>query len=466
MVRRDSIRELAWWAIPLFALLYPLLTGRTHRDANEAAFYGLMAAGGAASVSLMFSMWTSPMGRHGRLLTVCGGLAVAYGVGLLLVTYGPRVDILLMALTWAGVIFCLARWREMEPACGRFVLIWLLAYVIWVLANCLLTVHQHVALAGSLYRRTGLASFGACVALFLVVVRFCRTPRRRQIVIHALVAGLTATALVASGQFFMEGTGWAGWFRDLRLDPRPMGTMGHPNWLGTGLCLGFPLALAGYFGGGKTGIRWLGLAAALIQFAGLLVCQTRGAWLAAAAGLVVVFWSERKKKGRWVTLLLGLLAVAAVLLPWRDGEISRRMMSFGQEVDFVMAGHDGAGTGRFGFWKYAINQLPGTLILGTGLDAFDLAGAGAPIDKAHSIYFEMVVTTGLPGLILGLGFFAACFWPKASADRRFPAEMARWGFRLVWVVYLIQGIFIHDVIHAWPLFWIAAATASLQEEAS
>lgn len=406
--------------------------------------------------------WT---GRPRLAALVAVGVSV-YGAGIVLATWGTdRWDgLLLPPLTLVVTAVCLRR-AYWESLCARPVRLGVLGLAGWLFVVSVLSGFQAVSFAGSDYRRTGLVAFLGCLAIFLAVLAFVRTPDEKRRLLVLMGGGGAVVSLVAIWQFFapeMAGR----WYHELIHDPRPMGTLGQTNWMGAYLCLVFPPVLALFLEARLAAARlaWAGCCALL--FACLLVGQTRGAWLALGAFLIWAGWSQRRLGKRLAGLYVLLALVAAVLIPSRDAMIYHRMWSLSDEVDHASAGAGVAGSGRFGFWKYGLVHLPAHALQGAGLDTFEQIGlrepVPPPVDKAHSIYVEYAVTLGLFGLGLWLYFLGKCR-AELPAD---PRNLLAWGLRAALIVYLVQGVFIHDTIRAWPILWILLGLAAAKGRAA
>lgn len=268
------------------------------------------------------------------------------------------------------------------------------------------------------------------------------------VVLKLLLFSGFITSALALAQFFLPRELTGAVFPPLLIDPRPFGTAGHPNWFGTYLVLLLPFAI--HFLLKEWRWRWAVLVGLL--HASLLVCQTRGAWLAEAVLIVftVGIWRQDLKK---LAGLFGILTlVTALLLPAHNWKILTRASSLAMEAELAASGSERAGSKRFGVWKYGLEHLPRYSLLGAGLDSFGALaedGVEAPNSKAHSIYLEYALTTGIIGLLCYLGFLWRCFWTHAPPD-------FMWTFRTMLIAYLFQGIFIHDTVQTWPILWLLA----------
>ena len=165
----------------------------------------------------------------------------------------------------------------------------------------------------------------------------------------------------------------------------------------------------------NTSSRWVGrglLLAMLLCAVAALGSQSRGALLAIAAMVLVVWWrSERKLAGA-----VGLLVAGVMLLSFMPETWWTRMATIGEFES------DTSATGRINAWWMAWN-LARDNFMGGGfmVSKAPLFALYAPnpqaIHAAHSIYFMVLGEHGFPGLFLFLlmWFFV---WQSAGRLRR------------------------------------------------
>lgn len=431
-----------------FAFTFPLANSATRMQSNAAKYYLLAAV----AMVLCWVLW-SELRRQGSLGLQVRQLRPGLLVGAVLTGYsfllcGVSMEILLMAVT-APVLMLVFQFRLGQEEPARRTILWLVAgFSLLAVAACFFSLHQYTALTGHPYRRTGLSTFFACLLVFFGAFLLLRDRAQGMIALKLLlVSGFVASG-VALVQFFMPRDLMVMVFPPLLDDPRPYGTLGHTNWFGTYLLLLLPFAIHFLFKERRW--RWALLVGLL--HGSLLICQTRGAWLAEGMLilLVAVIWRHDWK--RLAELFAILVLVTAILLPAQDWKILKRASSLKTEAELAASGSSSAGTGRFAFWKYGLKYLPQYAVLGAGLDSFEemaKEGEKAPISKAHSIYLDHALSVGIVGLALYLCFLWKCFWSHA------PPGLG-WAFRGMLVAYLIQGFFIHDTIQTWPLLWLLA----------
>lgn len=464
-----NLRSLATLFLGGFCTGFPLVTASTRWGSNQNSFGALLGAATLAALYLFLRTRSEPLTWNPtrRMAAILGGVSLVYGLGLLGATYGfLRPDFIFFVPLSLGIATVLFRPSFLEFYVSRRIVILFVGFVCVAAIASLATIHQQVALVGSHNRRTGLLTLWGCLTLFLLVVTMVKSDSSKRRLVVALLVGSALVAALSFWQFFNPHGSAQRWFYDLSFDPRPVGTMGQANWFGTYLCLLLPLATAFFLAARTTLTRASTGLSCLLIFAALLVCQTRGAWVAAACFFVWLAICYRYDWRKLLPLFAAMALVATLLIPCKNWEIYHRMLTFGGEVERAGEGSPSAGSARFGYWMYGLKHLPSHVILGAGLDTFEEVGLHdtipPPIDKAHSIYLEYAVTLGLPGLALYLILLWTCVKPTPGH----PETLLRWGLKASIVTYLIQGIFIHDTIHTWPLVWVIAGLAAIRETIS
>ncbi|HET7626565.1 MAG TPA: O-antigen ligase family protein [Verrucomicrobiae bacterium] len=469
-----------------FACLFPLVAGRDRLENNSLKFDVLAVSslilGGVIFRRFRFDLFSLFRNRNTRLPMILGAVFGIYAIWLLNFTPGSFLIIFLFFIT---VPILVQGYLKDKLRKHVITLVKLLSVV--VVICCYFNANQSVALAGGALLKTGLITYGCCLLIFIATILFI--PMRGafspsnpgipfsnrlfsdaqsmlEMPIKWMLAGSFVVSIIGLLQFF-EGNFMARIFSDLQTDPRSIGTLGQPNWFGTYLLLMLPLSTYQFFRErshangtvrlpfwSRPRFAW-GLLCCLL-YANILTAQTRGAWIATAVFIAFLFVSRPEHRRNTAKLTALFFVVTALLAPWNNWAILKRADTLPTEAGHAVEGSSSTGSGRFGFWKYALRMLPRHAILGSGLDTLGkIAPPGTtPVLKAHSIYLEYAVTIGIPGLLFYLAFIWGC---TEKASRSF----LRWTLRAVIVVYFVQGIFIHDKIQTWPLLWFIAGLSAL-----
>jgi O-antigen ligase len=215
---------------------------------------------------------------------------------------------------------------------------------------------------------------------------------------------------------------------------RPIGTLGHADYLGnfllytTPLCVGFALNSSG-----RT--RRFGMVAAAVSTAAIAFSGTRGAWLGliVGGGVFVALELPRKSspQAKWLRpiALRAAIACAVVLLsvlliasnPASRNIIVRARM-------FMTEGFTGAG--RTLLWRDSLRMAPDLAITGCGPEGFrkaflaykskELARFAPDInnESSHNSYLDASISFGLPGAGLYAAIIVSTFSLLSRARRR------------------------------------------------
>lgn len=247
------------------------------------------------------------------------------------------------------------------------------------------------------------------IALYFALVNWRPTQRHPWLVL-VLLAGCGA-ALAALGplllinisdEFFIVSDEL---LRSQPLDIFGTGETINPNVLGGILAILLPPVLALALRWERRRKRWLHYTSAgvctllaSLMLATLILTQSRGAYLAATAGVAVVLiarWS-------WSVLVLAVAGcAAAVTLAVNGGQLFLEAVGTSDSITSL--------SGRWEVWERALFALRDFPLTGIGLGAFDLVipqlypyveNAGADIPHAHNLWLQVGVDLGLPGLLL------------------------------------------------------------------
>lgn len=168
-----------------------------------------------------------------------------------------------------------------------------------------------------------------------------------------------------------------------------------------------------------------GVAAVLLALA-LLLSQSRGAWLGAAAGLLAMP-ALRYRRG-WIALAVALaLGVLAVFI-LGPGQITQAILppSTAEEVTINTL------PGRLELWTRALAMLHDFGVAGAGPGQFEqlvmvlyppfFTGLLGGFQHAHNLYLQMAVDFGLPGLVALVALLLGMGAGIIAATRRWPVH--------------------------------------------
>jgi hypothetical protein len=155
---------------------------------------------------------------------------------------------------------------------------------------------------------------------------------------------------------------------------------------------------------------------------GFLLSRGRGGWVAAAVGVIYLFYRAGLRRQVLAFLLIGLSTIgwAYAQYPSFQEEVDKTLMPNEAYLERYNAGLLGVDDGaRLTTWSHELEKLPRAAVLGTGF--FHRGGASALwTTGSHNFWLQMLLETGLVGfgLVTAIG---AVMWRQArraaSVDR-------------------------------------------------
>jgi O-antigen ligase len=220
------------------------------------------------------------------------------------------------------------------------------------------------------------------------------------------------------------------------------------------------------------------LASALLA-AGVFASWSRGAWLAAVIGLLVVVLALPRRWWVGVVMVLALVGVAAVLagLGLLPSSITDRVNSAFSETFSVtdvrgvnITSENYALVERLAHWQAAVNMASERPWLGVGFGNYEAAYGDyrliawrIPLGHAHNYYLNLLAETGLLGLTTFIGFWlfviGATWRARAHRDPQVhilaAGLLGAWGYLAVHS--LTDNLFVNNLfLHIGTMLGLAA----------
>ena len=243
------------------------------------------------------------------------------------------------------------------------------------------------------------------------------------------------------------------------------GPFGYPNAMAGFLLLAGGAALAMTRDGRSPAIRAGAMAAGGLALVGVLLTRSRGAWLAAGAGLVVWVVVERRKgwprRRLWMWLGGSSLLAALAWLSWNWGSFppSLSRLADRPEVSSLV-------------WRWQILQWTWAMARdhlwwGVGPGAFPVALTHyqripyVSGENPHNLYLELAVEYGLPAAILAVITLGGFLGRVGAAIRRTPdSDPTRW--RQAALLATLVAFAVHGLVDLdWSFPAIAATAATM-----
>ena len=344
---------------------------------------------------------------------VAGWIAVSFVGALSVVSVGPTAALLLIAVTWIGV---LSRSSERIVAIfqrERALFICVALLFAWMLVSVLWAATPSVALKELKWWVFALIGF-------YVVATALPTIRAVQIVLSgfvlgasiSVIVGLSANALSTSATAVDTAT---------RVDSRLAGGVGDPNYLAAALVPAACVALGLIASSRRAGLRFLAVIGLVLCISGIVISESRGGILAAVVASLFALVVARRR-APVVAVLAVVLAIAGIFLATSPGAWKRITTA------------DPTGDGRSSLWLVAERMWEQEPVHGVGLGNYQvrardfvrepgkLTDIGLIAEKphvTHNVYLQMLAEEGVVGFALLFGAFGLAMVATGSAARTF-----------------------------------------------
>lgn len=220
--------------------------------------------------------------------------------------------------------------------------------------------------------------------------------------------------------------------------------------------------------GKRRGITFLYGLFALIQIFFLFNTQTRGATLGLLGGFLISFlfiaWRERRLimlQRTAIGLLVALVVFGGVFVVLRDQPLIRNNEVLTRLADISFS----AGQSRFLIWGVALKGFKERPVLGWGPENFNLVfdkyydpglyDQEQWFDRAHNIFLDWLIHTGILGLMAYLALFVLAFYylwriPEFSVAKK--SLLAG-----LFLAYMFHNVFVFDHLVSYLFFFALLA---------
>ncbi|MBI4990499.1 O-antigen ligase family protein [Candidatus Gottesmanbacteria bacterium] len=288
---------------------------------------------------------------------------------------------------------------------------------------------KEVSLLGSVFRKQGWFFFFQLWIFFLGL----RGNKKELFPLSFQGLGLSTVILVGIG-IWERFVGWA----------RVGGSFGEPNAFGGYLVLVFPLLL---------NKRWW--FAGILALIGVYLTESRSA--AVALGVAIAVSLIGRVKSHKITIIqtavFGLIIISTIFFTynWRGLRISLQ-------------------DNRLGIWKMAVNAIIARPLSGYGVDNIEgvlnnfvsgkeLGMKGLVIDRAHSLFLDLWLWSGVFGVISFIGFLGGIIWEYIKSGKN-----KDWNLIASIFSFLVFSSFNPISISIWVLFYWVLAMVSKTEK--
>ncbi len=353
----------------------------------------------------------------------------------------PKIALLLLGSAAAAVWWMAAGGAQgfhRASRTARWFVLTLLWMVVSLAVSTLASVNPALSLGGSNWRRWGLGTQLAALALAYLVAAFCAGRRDRlRVILRAMAASGLAAAVYGAAQYF----GW-----DPLLDARayhvgegiwtivrPPSTLGHADYFGSWLLstIFAGAALVGIETGGFW--KWLAWGSIAAGSTAVFLSGTRAAMLGLAAGaalltVLLALWRGGVRVTRGAVATAGLVVAAAVVFYFSPAGTKLRARTH-------WSLQEPAGGARLWLWRDSLRMAAARWPAGYGPETFISSFArvqSAELGRAypdfyhespHNVFLDALAAQGVPGL-LGLAAFSIVGFAAAWSAGRSEPEVA------------------------------------------
>ncbi|MFA5155076.1 MAG: O-antigen ligase family protein [Patescibacteria group bacterium] len=257
------------------------------------------------------------------------------------------------------------------------------------------------------------------------------------------------------------------WLEAPYLTQRSFATFGQPNFLASWLLLVLPLSAYLFFRGRSFWLKSVWAAAFILQLIALWLTGSRAgiiaALIVAAAGLLYwlthVGWPHRRKI--WLALALIFLALVAWVV---SGALAGPRWSRAVDINY---GSTGA---RWNFYLAALATIPERPLFGYGLENsqeifiryyapdWGVYGEVSQVaDRAHNLILDILLTTGIFGLVLFSVLYGFFFYLARRNIRQRRSAALSLALALGAAAYLISLLFGFSILTGEIYFWLFLA---------
>ncbi len=337
----------------------------------------------------------------------------------------------------------------------------LFCYGLLVFISTCLSLDQSVSIWGKFGREEG---FLTLVTYFLIFILSRNYIRWNEKYLRLIIGTAVIVSLYGIMQYFdidpiprdMIRENWRG---------RVFSTMGNPNFLSSYLLLILPFTVFEYLNSKKNAY----LLSLSIIYTALLFTFTRSAVFGFSAIVfftILYVWKKPDKTKASFVILFTILTLTVGINILSDGSLLGRIGSLGPEAAKLITkseGYEKAGANRVYIWTRVIPLVKERPIWGYGLESLDqifverysnemlsIYGQVYSVDRAHNEFLNIAVSTGIPSLILYVGFLILNLKAgliNISKDvRYYPFVAAVFG-------YCLQAMFNISVVSVAFIFW-------------
>ena len=365
-----------------------------------------------------------------------------------------RIIVEFIFMLWVILAVCDKKFRPRKS----LIFLALSAFVFIMVLSTIFGANPYRSFWSNYERMEGLVTYLHALAYFVVLITVLNTEKLWKWFFHT---SLLVSFIIAIYGFLQLAGIKPIHQSDVRLDA----TLGNASYLAVYMMFNIFLALM-YFLKEKEWWKWFYVPFFLAYSIILYNTATRGAILGFIGGFLVfliltaIFSKERKKKFISLTSLLLILLLIAVFWSFRNSSFIKQNSVLSRFSNISLEEQS-----RFVVWKMSWEGFKDNPVLGWGPENYNLVFNKyyQPIlykqepwfDRAHNVFFDKLITTGILGLFsyLGLFIFSIFYLSRKKYIENFSiVESAL--ISSLFVAYFFHNIFVFDNLISLIMFLI------------
>lgn len=339
----------------------------------------------------------------------------------------------------------------------------LIGYCVWIFASAVFSLDIGYSLWGSPLRGGGSVAYILLILFSLLLFFILKAKDWDRVWNWNIIVGIIVSIIAIFQRFGIFGELFVGRF------DRPVSTLNNPIFLALYLLVLFFISLSFFF---FKKSKWFYFFSCLLFLFVIFISGTRAALLGAGLGLMffAFFFPSKSQKAKRIKIAAaGIVISSVILFFWLNTQPQLVQRISKNRIIGITFSRIWTLTGNFSLynifasrasgWEMAVKAIKDRPIFGYGPENFSIAfdkyynpnlpgiGISSDIsqgrttwwDKAHSFFFEIGSTCGIPALIAYLSVFGILFW-KLRKEK----SAIKHGIQAGFIAYLVADFFSID----------------------